>query len=84
MKILQSTVEKLLYFILLVVFLGMMIEIPFVISIASQLRSQQRTTAKNTQQIENQIQCIGEYFGQTNRQNLLIKNLQQCNINRIQ
>lgn len=35
---------------------------------------------KRTQDIQNQMTCIGQYFTQTDRANLKIKSLDDCNI----
>lgn len=43
----------------------------------------QRQINARTQDIQSQINCVGEYFSQSDRQNLQIPNLQSCTIIRV-
>lgn len=83
MKIFQSSVERLMYFILMLVFVGIMIEIPAIYSVINRMDQQQKSINDGVMDIEQQIACIGAYFNQTDRANLRIPDLEQCNITRV-
>ena len=73
MKIMQSTVERLLYVLL---FMMLALGIFFVVRV-QQIGKQ---LDNRTEAIQRQMSCIGSYFTKENRQNIRIKSLDQCSI----
>lgn len=84
MKIMQSTVERLLYAVLLLAVVANLIEAFALIGFAHKLDEQGKAINGGVESIEKQVGCIGDYFNQTERANLRIPNLNTCNIQKVQ
>lgn len=72
MKILQSTIERLLYGLLLLVFIAYVVMTIVMVDITKQLNS-------GVKDIENKQNCIAAFFLQSNRTNITLANLSSCN-----
>ncbi len=79
MRLLQSTVERLLYLLILLVFSAIMVSIPFQINLYKRLDGQQQAIKQGVDSIKQEQQCIAAFFLQPDRTNITVANLKICN-----
>lgn len=76
MKIERSTIEQLAWYVVVLVLVA-------AIAVGLILFNLSRKIDSRTEDIQNQMTCIGLYFTQTDRANLKIPSLDKCNIQRV-
>ncbi len=78
MRLLQSTVERLLYLLILLVFSAIMVSIPFQINLYKRLDDQQQAIRQGVDSIRQEQQCIAAFFLQPDRASITVANLKIC------
>lgn len=78
MKILQSTIERLLYILLLAIFIFNIITLSAVINTERSINAVQQTNKTGIQSIETEQNCIAAFFLQGNRGAITLGNLKIC------
>lgn len=79
MKITQTTIERSLYLLLILMFL-INIAIGYeVVRVQTKQNQNHQYTNQTLTNVQNEMICIGEFFLQLNRANITIANLPACN-----
>lgn len=78
MRILQSTIESMLYMLLLLVFAGLLVVGIVAHNVTTKINQQQQEINQATQNIEKQNICLVSLFLQPNRANLTLADLNTC------
>lgn len=76
MKITRDTIEQLAWYVVVLVLVASIAVFYMLYNLGHRIDSR-------TRDIQNQVQCIADYFTQTDRQNLVIPNIDKCNITKI-
>ncbi len=79
MRIFPSTIERLMYILLAIVFAAVVFETYVAIHVISELDKQQQSINNGVQSIEKEQQCIAAFFLQPNRLNITLDKLKVCN-----